>query len=73
MSDKKFCYMVLETIRNDDGEFVLVIVKHGKTGYFITDLTLGKDFKVAEECARKKNKDLGLTKEDVQKLILQSM
>lgn len=71
--DKKFCYLILESITNDDGEFIPVIIKEGEKGYYPTDWTWGKDYALAKGCARSINKELGLTEDEVNELIAYSM
>jgi len=52
---------------------VPVIVKEGVKGYFKTDWQWGKDLEIAEKCAKDKNEMLGLTQQEVDELIIQSM
>ena len=73
LNDKKFCYFVLPTVTDKDGNLKVLCVREGETGYYETDREWGKDIEIAEECARKKNEALGLSEKDVMKLIGQSM
>jgi hypothetical protein len=70
---KKVAYYVSPSITNEQGEFIPVIVKEGEKGYFKTNWNWGKDLAIAEECAKEKNERLGLSNEEVQKLVCQSM
>lgn len=66
-------YYVSESITNENGEIIPVIIKEGEKGYYKTDWLWGKDIKIAEECAREKNEKLGLSSKEVDRIILQSM
>lgn len=69
----KTAYIILETVKDNDGGYIPCIVKEGEKGYFKTDWNWGKDIKIAEECANKKNETMGIDKTEAIKLTLQSM
>ncbi len=52
-------YDVLQTLTNDQGEYIPIICIEGESGYHKTDWTWGKDFKTAKKIAREKNLALG--------------
>jgi hypothetical protein len=64
MADPRYCYFVLETQRAPNGEFRALIAKENEPGFSVTDWTWGKDFKVAEGIAAKRNKTIGLSEDD---------
>jgi len=68
----KTAYAILPTLKADNGEYIPIIVKEGETGYYPTDWTWGKDLKEAEKLARAKNRAMGVSDADAQRLILQS-
>ena len=71
---KHYCYYVCPSITNiKNGEIQPAIVVEGIAGYFPTDYTWGHDPKIAEKCAADKNRRLGLTDEDVDRIIMSSM
>ena len=65
--------VILETVKDDMGNYVPCIVKEGETGYYLTDWKWDTDLKEANELADDYNKKLGLTKEEAYTLVLQSM
>lgn len=72
-SEKRTAYMLLETERTAAGEYIPCIAVEGERGYHRTDWTWGKDLKIAQECADKKNAMLGLSKEDALKIVFSTM
>ena len=66
-------YAILETVRNDAGEFIPCIAVEGENGYHKTDWTWGKDFDTAQEIADQKNESLGLSKQEAFLIILSTM
>ena len=73
MTEQRTCYFVMETNANDSGEFNALIAKENEPGYYKTDWYWGKNFKVAEEIADRKNQDLGITKKEACLIVLSSM
>jgi len=69
----RMCYYIMETETNNDGEYIPCIVKEGVSGYFRTDWLWGTDIEIARQCAKEKNGALGLTAEEVDKIIVSSM
>ena len=72
-TEARTAYMILETVRDKNGEFIVCIAKEGEKGYYRTDWHWGTDLKLAEACAEEKNAMLGLTKEDAINIILSTM
>ena len=68
----KTAYVIMETVTRN-GEFVPCIVKEGETGYYTTDWLWGSDIEFARECAKDKNEMLGLSEDDVKRLVHLSM
>ena len=69
---KKMAYFVLQSAMQD-GQYIACIAKEGEAGCYTTDWLWGADFALAEECAKKKNEQLGLSESEVQKIICSSM
>lgn len=65
--------VILETVKDDMGNYIPCIAKAGETGYYTTDWKWGTDLKEANALADDYNAKLGLTKEEAYTLILQSM
>lgn len=71
--EKKLAYIILETEKNEQGEYIPCIVKEGESGYYRTDWTWGKDQLIAQEIADDRNNRMGLSPTDVMQLTLESM
>jgi len=69
----KVAYFIQPTLKTDDGQYIPCIAKEGVSGYFVTDWAWGNDIDQAEACAREKNERLGISEEEAQRLVLQSM
>ena len=69
----KTAYAILPTLKNDAGEYIPIIVKEGETGYYPTDWAWGKDLDEAEKIARAKNRGMGVSDAEAQRLIMASM
>ena len=73
MTEKKHAIVILETVQDNDGNYIPCIVKEDETGYYTTDWEWGTDLKEANELAKEYNAKLGLTQEEACNLVLQSM
>ena len=73
MTEKKHAIVILETCKDDMGNFIPCIVKEDETGYYTTDWKWGTDLKEANKLAKEYNTKLGLTQEEAYSLVLQSM
>lgn len=67
----RVCYYIMET-ETRDGQYIPCIVTENKAGFQHTDWLWGKDLELARKCAADKNEALGLTPEDVDKIITSS-
>ena len=72
MNDR-LAYIILDTQKTEDGEFIPCVVKENESGYFVTDYHWGTDIKVAQRCARELNEKMGLTENDVIQILLSTM
>lgn len=70
---KKIALIIVETEKDSHGEYIPCIVKEGESGYYITTWKWGTDKDLAEKLADDYNKRLGLSKEEVVQLTLESM
>ena len=59
-SQPRRVYFVMETVTDKDGNYIPCIAVEGETGYYKTDWTWGKDYKLARECADDMNERLGI-------------
>ena len=73
MTEKKHAIVILETCKDDIGNFIPCIVKEDETGYYTTDWKWGSDLKEANEFAKDYNAKFGLTQDEACSLVLQSM
>lgn len=69
---RPFCYYVLAT-PNDDGQCQVGLVVQGEPGMFLLDFTWGTSQIIAQSCADKKNRELGLSDRDVANIVTSSM
>jgi len=72
MSDQKIAYVIIDTERTEDGQYIPCIVKEGETGYWKTDWAWGRDKAQAEEIAKQQNAKMGISNEEAMRLVLQS-
>lgn len=70
---KRFVYFIQQTVKNHEGNFIPCIATEGESGYHKTDYHWGKDLKLAEECAERKNKSMGIDKTEAIKIVLGTM
>lgn len=73
MKEQKIAVIILETEKDQRGEYIPCIVKEGEQGYYLTDWKWGKDKTIAEKLADDYNTKLGLSKKEVMQLTLESM
>lgn len=73
LGKRKAAYFVLESQTNEAGEYNALLAVEGETGYYKTDWFWGKDVEEAELIARWKNEAMGISVEEAQKILLQSM
>ena len=73
MTDSKRVYFLMESQRDENGELIVCIAIEGESGYYKTDWRWGKDIDWAEEVARKKNADMGISEEEANKIMLSTM
>jgi len=66
-------YFVQHTVINENGEYIPCIAVEGERGYHMTDWAWGKDYKLAEECANKKNEALGIDRKQAMIIVLGTM
>jgi hypothetical protein len=78
--EKRFVYFVLETQKDENGEFLVLCAVEGESGYRImggdpgqAPWHWGKDFEAAEAIAEMKNASLGLSKEDADAIVASTM
>ncbi len=71
--EKRIAFFVSEVRVNGKGEYNALIAVEGESGFYPTEWFWGKDFKLAEECADDRNKRLGLSREDVAKIVCSTM
>jgi hypothetical protein len=69
----KMAIIILETDKDCRGRYIPCIVKEGELGYYQTTWQWGDDKALAQKLADDYNKRLGLTEEQVQELVIQSM
>jgi len=66
-------YFIMETERDQDGNFIPCIAKEGELGFYRTNWQWGKDKKLAQECADDMNKKMGISKKEAMIIQLRSM
>lgn len=71
--EKRMAIIIVDDQKNEKGEYIPCIVKKGEQGFWITDWHWGKDRGVAQKLADDYNAKLGLSKEEVMQLTLESM
>jgi hypothetical protein len=71
--EPRTCYMILETQTNERGEYIPCIAVEGASGYHLTDWAWGKDRAAAELIAKTMNREIGLTRTDVNEIIASTM
>ena len=66
-------YVILETVRADDGGYIPCIAIQGEKGYYKTDWNWGNDLQVANKICDEKNLALGFSPKTAYKIVLSSM
>ncbi|MDD5547050.1 MAG: hypothetical protein PHO67_07870 [Candidatus Omnitrophica bacterium] len=69
----RMAFFVMETRMNCKGEYIALIAIEGERGFYTTDWYWGKDFALAEECAKERNARLGLTEKEAAKIVCSTM
>jgi len=69
----KMAIIILEEEKDRKGRYIPCIVKEGEKGYYPTTWQWGLDKAIAQKLADDYNQRLGLTKEQAEQLVLQSM
>lgn len=72
-ANRRKAYFILETVRSPRGELVPCIAIEGVAGFYQTDWEWGTSITKAEKCAQDMNNRLGLTTEDVDKIVISTM
>lgn len=73
MTTGRTAYFILESQTNEQGEFRALIAVEGDSGYYKTTWFWGNDLKVAEQIAREKNKNMGISRKEACKIVLSTM
>lgn len=69
----KLAIIIIDSEKDRKGRYIPCIVKEGEKGYFLTNWAWGDDKDEAQSLADDYNTKLGVSKIDVQRLILGSM
>ena len=67
------CYMILETVTDENGNYIPCIAVEGEKGYNRTNYHWGKDLTLAKEVATDMNTRMGISSRDAMKIILSTM
>jgi hypothetical protein len=70
---EKMAVLIIESEKDQHGEYIPCIVKENEKGYFLTSWKWGNDKTIAEKLADDYNTRLGISKEEVTDLVLKSM
>ena len=65
--------IIVDGVKDDGGNVIPCVVIDNEKGYHLTNWSWGKDIEVAKKLADEYNEKLGVSKEDVNRLVLQSM
>lgn len=71
--DKRMCYFVMETVTDENGNYIPCIAVEGERGYHKTDWQWGKDLELASACADDMNEKMGISKRDAMMIQLSTM
>jgi hypothetical protein len=66
-------YMILETERLIDGSYIVCIAVENEPGYYRTDWHWKTDYQTADYLATERNRRLGLTDIEAQRIVVSSM
>jgi len=72
-TDKKFCYFIDQSMRDDNGNYTPVIVIEEEQGYYQTDWNLGSDYTCVQDFVNIRNTRLGLSQDEVDAIVINSM
>lgn len=64
----KRCVIIDESEKDDEGNYIPCVIVEGEKGYHTLDWNWGSDFKTAQGFADFHNENLGISKEEVEKL-----
>ena len=73
LEGKRWCYALVDEEKDDDGNYVPVIIVENNPGYITTDYNWGKDLTKAQEIADDMNRKIGITPKEAVRLIFTSM
>lgn len=66
-------YFVMQTVTDDNGNYIACIAVEGEKGYYKTDWEWGNDWEIANQIADDRNANLGYTKKDAMLIQLSTM
>lgn len=69
----RLAIFIQETVKSTDGQYIPCIAVEGEKGFYKTDWKWGWDKVKAEEWANERNARVGLSPEDVLKIVLGTM
>lgn len=70
---KRIAFFIMDTRKNDKGEYNALIAVEGERGYYPTDWYWGADKELAQEVCDERNARLGLSKEEASRIQLSTM
>jgi len=70
---ERIAYFVLDTERTEDGAYILCVANHGVPGFCKMEMGMSGTYKAAKERVKQLNKELGLTDDDVNEIIISTM
>lgn len=73
LGSKNKAFFVLETQKNEMGEYLLLIAVEGEKGYLITSTALGTNYNDAERRAQEINDSLGINETEAFRIITSTM
>lgn len=72
-TEPREAFFVLQSITDENGEFIACIAREGEKGYFKTDWLWGKDFAIAEECAKGRNTIRNISEDEAAQIVAITM
>ncbi len=73
MSDKRRCYFIQHTVKDEKGNYIPCIAIEGESGFYKTDWQWGNDYELANDTAKLMNSKLGISEQDALEIVLSSM
>ncbi len=70
---QKLAYFVQDTAKDEEGNYIPCVAIEGQKGYNLTDWEWGKDFKLAEKCAKQLNEEMGISDNEAMEIVLSTM